>query len=131
MRFLRRSGEAETDMTPMLDIVFILLIFFVVTASFLKERAMPMTPPPVGNPDKPQPAIVVSVSEEGLVRVNGRLSDIERVRAGIERSLAENPDQSVLVQAHPQARNQFVIMTVDQAYSAGAKSVGFNLASID
>lgn len=127
MRFRRHQSDVDVDMTSALDIVFILLIFFIVTATFLKEQALPMTPPPAGEAARTVPAIVVSISEEGLVWVDGRVTDIERVRANIERKLAETPEASVLVQAHPQARNRFVILVVDQAYSAGARSVGFSL----
>ncbi|MAK60193.1 MAG: biopolymer transporter ExbD [Ponticaulis sp.] len=128
-RFKRRSS-AEADMTPMLDIVFILLIFFVVTATFLRENALNMTPPPDGPPpppEKSQSTILVRIDGQGMVRVNDELSDIIGVRARIERLLAEAPDQAVLVQAHPRARNQLVIKAVDQAYSAGVQNVGFAL----
>lgn len=128
MRRLPKSQSAEADMTPMMDIVFILLIFFVATATFLKERALPMTPPPAAGPiSSSQPTIFVHIAEDGMVRVNGELSEISAVRARIERSLAEDPAQAVLVQAHPSARNKFVIRAVDQAYSAGAMAVGFAL----
>ena len=121
----RRQTTAEADMTPMLDIVFILLIFFIVTATFLKENAIEMTPPPQGAAEITNPAIIVRIDENGLVRVNGQLSDIGGVRANIERALAAEPGQSVIVQAHPTTRNKLVILAVDQAYSAGVQSVGF------
>lgn len=123
----RRSGSAETDLTPMLDIVFILLIFFIVTATFIKERGIDMTPPPA-NPSEPEDfakAILVRIDGDGLIRVNGRLSDVGNIQAQIERLLAETPAQSVLVQAHPAARNKLVILAVDQARSAGVSAVGF------
>ncbi len=129
---MRRKTQtpADADMTPMLDIVFILLIFFVVTAEFLKERAMPMTPPP---PDKTAtvtdfPTILVNLSADGLTRVDGKLVDIEGVRGRIEQALAEKPEQAVLVQAAASTKNRFVIRAVDQAYSAGIKAVGFRIA---
>ena len=125
----RKISSAEADMTPLLDIVFILLIFFVVTATFLKEQAMDMTPPPAsGHSAITSPAILVSISPEGLVRVNGALSDIEMVRAKIERELAQLPDQSVIVQAASVAKNGLVIRAVDQARSAGVQSIGFMVA---
>lgn len=127
MKRFRRRSSAEADMTPMLDIVFILLIFFVVTATFLRENAINMTPPPPGGDPPPsnQSTILVRIDGQGMVRVNDELSDIIAVRARIERLLAETPDQGVLVQAHPQAKNQLVIKAVDQAYSAGVENVGF------
>lgn len=123
----RNSGSAEADLTPMLDIVFILLIFFIVTATFLKEQAMLLTPPPQGSSSKTMPTILVSLSEEGLVRVNGELSDVGMIRARIERALAENPDQAVIVQAHSNTRTRLILLAVDQARSAGVQNVGLSV----
>lgn len=117
---------AEADLTPMLDIVFILLIFFIVTVTFIQEKAIDMTPPPPSNSTEISgEALIVRIDENDLIRVGGRLTDIEGVRARVERAVAENPDISVIVQAHPQARNQLVIHSVDQSRSAGVLNVGF------
>ena len=126
----RKAEESEVDLTPMLDIVFILLIFFIVTATFIKENAIDLTPPPPAPPAQPvnpQPTVLIRITEDSLVTVNGRLSDVGSVRAAIERRIAENPESAVLVQAHPRARNQLVIMIVDQARSAGIENVGFTV----
>ena len=126
----RKAEESEVDLTPMLDIVFILLIFFIVTATFIKENAIDLTPPPPAPPDQPvnpQPTVLIRITEDSLVTVNGRLSDVGSVRAAIERRIAENPESAVLVQAHPRARNQLVIMIVGQARSAGIENVGFTV----
>ena len=126
----RKAEESEVDLTPMLDIVFILLIFFIVPATFIKENAIDLTPPPPAPPDQPvnpQPTVLIRITEDSLVTVNGRLSDVGSVRAAIERRIAENPESAVLVQAHPRARNQLVIMIVDQARSAGIENVGFTV----
>lgn len=125
----RNRSSAETDLTPMLDIVFILLIFFIVTAIFIKENAIDMTQPEMNlaEPVQQTPSILVRIDEDSLVRVNGRLSDIGNIRSEIERLLAAKPDQSVLVQAHPDARTRLVILAVDSARSAGVAGVGFAL----
>ena len=117
---------AEADLTPMLDIVFILLIFFIVTATFIQEKAIDMTPPPPSNTTEISgEALIVRIDENDLIRVGGRLTDVEGIRARVERAIAENPDISVIVQAHPQARNQLVIHSVDQSRSAVVQNVGF------
>ena len=67
----------------------------------------------------------VRIDENNLIRVAGRLTDIEGVRASVERAVAQDPGISVIVQAHPQARNQLVIHSVDQSRSAGVLNVGF------
>lgn len=126
----RKMQESEVDLTPMLDIVFILLIFFIVTATFIKETALDLTPPPPAPPDQPvnpRPTILIRITEDNLVYVNRRLSDVGSVRAGIERLVAENPENAVLVQAHPRAKNRLVLLVVDQAKSAMGEdgSVGF------
>ncbi len=119
---------AEADLTPMLDIVFILLIFFIVTATFIQENAIDMTPPPPSNSTEISgEALIVRIDENDLIRVGGRLTDVEGIRARVERAIAENPDISVIVQAHPQARNQLVIHSVDQSRSAGVQHVGFSV----
>ena len=100
------------------------------TATFIKENAIDLTPPPPAPPDQPvnpQPTVLIRITEDSLVTVNGRLSDVGSVRAAIERRIAENPESAVLVQAHPRARNQLVIMIVDQARSAGIENVGFTV----
>ncbi|MAP94654.1 MAG: biopolymer transporter ExbD [Ponticaulis sp.] len=126
----RKAEESEVDLTPMLDIVFILLIFFIVTATFIKENAIDLTPPPPAPPDQPvdpKPTILIRISEDSLISVNGRLSDVGSVQANIERLIAETPESAVLVQAHPRAKNRLVIMVVDQARSVVESSVGFTI----
>ena len=131
-RHSKGAEEAEVDLTPMLDIVFILLIFFIVTATFVKEQALNLTPPPPAPPDQPvnpQPTILVRITEESMVTVNRRVTDVGAVRANIERLIAETPESAVLVQAHPRAKNRFVLLVVDQARSAGVENVGFTVDS--
>ena len=81
----------------------------------------------LAEPVQQTPSILVRIDEDSLVRVNGRLSDIGNIRSEIERLLAAKPDQSVLVQAHPDARTRLVILAVDSARSAGVAGVGFAL----
>ncbi len=131
-RSRRPADEAEVNMTPMLDIVFILLIFFIVTAVFIQERALNLTPPPPSNTEntEPQPTIIIRVDEDNLVFVNNRLVDIGTVRSNIERLRAETPESAVLVQAHPNARSGLVVQIVDQARTANVQNVGFVLSDI-
>jgi biopolymer transport protein ExbD len=112
------AEEADVNMTPMLDIVFILLIFFIVTATFVKEVGLNLTPPPPPSEDQPQdpvPVIYINVDADNFIYVNGRLTDIDAVRANIERLHAENPRSAVLVAAHPRSRSGIAIRIVDQA----------------
>ena len=131
-RKLRPVEEAKVDLTPMLDVVFILLIFFIVTAVFLQEDAIKVEPPPPANdnPTDPVPTILVLIDENNNVFVNRRPSLIESVRANIERLRAETPNSSVIIQAHPEALNETVIRIRDQAASAKIERVNVVLSGV-
>ena len=90
------ENDAEVDMTPMLDIVFILLIFFIVTTSFVKELGLEITKPDAKKSNaENKPSMVISISEDGLIRFNNSIVDIERVPSRIEHFLASNDVKSV------------------------------------
>ena len=119
------SDEAEVDMTPMLDIVFIMFIFFIVTATFVNERGLDVTRP---DSDEPPPnqqnvTILISIAESGTVSMDGRDVDFRAVRANVERLIAENPDSSVVVQADPRSESKLLVGVMDQARLAGAAGV--------
>jgi len=122
-RKIRKPDEADVDLTPMLDVVFILLIFFIVTSTFAREEAIGLEPPPPPTPpDEEQvqvPAILILVEESNLITINGRPTDISSVRANIERVVAESPNSSVIIQAHPKAKSGVVVQIRDEAYNAG------------
>ncbi|MFN7178784.1 ExbD/TolR family protein [Hyphomonas sp.] len=124
-RKTRRPDEANVDLTPMLDVVFILLIFFIVTSTFAREEAIGLEPPPPPTPpdeEKVQvPAILILVEESNLITVNGRPTDISSVRANIERVVAESPNSALIIQAHPKAKSGVVVQIRDEAYNAGFK----------
>ena len=106
----RQYGYEETDddinMTPMLDIVFIMLIFFIVTASFVKESGIDIQrPSAVTSESKEQASIVVAISEAGEIWIDKRAVDVRSVRANIERLRAENPQGSVVIQADKSSTN--------------------------
>ena len=93
--------ENEINLTPMLDVVFIMLIFFIVTASFIKEAGIDVNRPdaPVTE-TKPEDAnILVAITADDQIFIDRRLIDPRAVRANIERLHAENPEGSVVIQA--------------------------------
>lgn len=122
-RGAKQPESAEIDLTPMLDVVFILLIFFIVTSTFAREEAIGLEPPPPPSPDQidqPQvPAILIYVDESNLITVNGRIADISSVRANIEQVIAETPNSSIIIQAHPKTKSGIVVRIRDEAYNAG------------
>ena len=115
----------EIDLTPMLDVVFIMLIFFIVTATFVKEIGLD-----VNSPDKNQnvkdadkQSIVVQITNRDRIRIRGRDIDFRAVRANIERLHAENPEAPVVVQPHPDSTTETMIHVMDSARQAGVYNV--------
>ncbi|MAN72923.1 MAG: biopolymer transporter ExbD [Henriciella sp.] len=120
-RQAKQPDEASVDLTPMLDVVFILLIFFIVTSTFIQEEALGLEPPPPPSNTQSDPensAILIFVDQDNLITVNGRLTDITGVRANMERLRAENPESALIIQAHPQARTGTIVKIRDEAYNA-------------
>lgn len=121
----RNAGDAEISITPMLDIVFILLIFFIVTTSFAKEFAVDMSRPsnaPVKEQKRTE-LIAVRIEADGRVFVEERAIDIGAVRANIESGLARKPSAGVVVVANRAADAGLMVRVVDQARLAGAGNV--------
>ncbi len=124
------AEEADVDITPLLDIVFILLIFFIVTATFLREKGIDVRTPE-DTPEtesRPPPALVLSVREDGLVRVNGvRFIDPGSVKPVVQEFIAREPQGVVLVSAAPESESGVVVTVMDQAQSGGASAVSLAL----
>lgn len=120
----RTMSEAKVDLTPMLDVVFILLIFFIVTSTFIQEKALGLeAPPPPGPAGDKTSAIMVHINADNLIRVNGRLTDISGVSAHIERLKAETPETALLIQSDQGAQSGTVIHVRDIVYSTGIQRV--------
>ena len=121
----QQQEESEIDLTPMLDVVFIMLIFFIVTATFVKEIGLD-----VNSPDKNQnikdadkKSIVVRITNRDRIMIRGRDIDFRAVRANIERLHAENPEAPVVVQPHPDSKTEVMIHVMDSARQAGVYNV--------
>jgi biopolymer transport protein ExbD len=120
-----KTEDAEINITPMLDIVFIMLIFFIVTTSFVKESGIDMTRPSNQPPktEKISDVIFVKIDPSGQIFVKERPTDVRAVRANIESGLALKPDASVVVAASRDADAGLLVRVVDQARVAGAERV--------
>ena len=119
------EDENEINLTPMLDVVFIMLIFFIVTASFIKESGIDVNRPdaPVTE-SKPEDAnILVMISANDEIWIDRRLIDPRAVRANIERMHAENPKGSVVIQADRKSTNKMLVSVMDSSRSAGVYSI--------
>ncbi|HIG39178.1 MAG TPA: biopolymer transporter ExbD [Gammaproteobacteria bacterium] len=109
----------------MLDVVFIMLIFFIVTATFVKEIGID-----VNSPDKNQnvkdadkKSIVIQITSRDRIKIRNRDIDFRAVRANIERLHAENPDAPVVVQPHPESTTEIMVHVMDAAREAGVYNV--------
>ena len=119
------AEEEEIDLTPMLDVVFIMLIFFIVTATFVKESGLDVNSPDKNNTpqDADKKSIVLQISSRDRITLRGRDIDFRSVRANIERLHAENPEAPVVVQPHPDSTTEVMIHVMDAARQAGVYNV--------
>jgi len=117
------EDEAEIDLTPMLDVVFIMLIFFIVTASFLNEFGVEGTKPPsVQNVETDAKSIAIKVWSSGEITIDGLSVDPRAVSAHITRHKAENPKAGIAVLAGKRAKTALVVGVIDSARDAGFRS---------
>ena len=124
-RVATHGEEAEINITPMLDIVFIMLIFFIVTTSFVKEIGIDVNRPsnaPIQE-QKISEVIAIRIDETGQISVGNRGVDIRAVRANIESELATKPEASVVVISDRNADAGLLVRVIDQARVAGAEKV--------
>jgi biopolymer transport protein ExbD len=120
-RTQHNDDQAEVNMTPMLDIVFILLIFFIVTATFLSEEGIDMRPPPPSDDtnSEPNPVILVQVDDENTIFVNQIRTDVDRVLPGVNRFRAEAPDSAVLLEVQDEADHGIIVQIWDEMKANG------------
>ena len=124
-RIKKKNEESEINITPMLDIVFIMLIFFIVTTSFVKEISIDGNRP-TKSPIKEQKksdVISVRILDSGQILIQERLISLDAVRANIESSLALKPQASVVVVSDRDADAGLLVRVIDQSRLAGASSV--------
>ncbi|MEY3005809.1 MAG: hypothetical protein RI942_151 [Pseudomonadota bacterium] len=129
MRKLAREKEeegAEIDLTPMLDVVFIMLIFFIVVASFIKEAGIEVNRPDNSKSDPSDAtSILVNIRADNQIWMENRRVDARSVRANIQRLLASDPEQAVTIKVEKGARANAVVDVADAAREAGAGSVNW------
>ncbi len=125
--FKSDEEENEINLTPMLDVVFIMLIFFIVTASFIKEAGID-----VDRPDAPtaesqdDAAILIAISAGDEIWIDRRQTDPNAVRGMIERLHAENPKGSIVIQADEESTNEMLVVVMEAAKQAGVTNVAIS-----
>ncbi|MDJ0853352.1 MAG: biopolymer transporter ExbD [Myxococcota bacterium] len=125
-----RSEESEINVTPLLDVVFIMLIFFIVTASFIKETAIDIARSGAGASHvKSKGNIVVVIGPNENLWVNHRPVSVGALHANLKQQHAENPNAKVIVSAHPDSSNGLLVHVLDTSRLAGVPDV--SLAAAD
>lgn len=129
-RFEKKPEEAEINITPMLDMVFIMLIFFIVSTSFVHEAGIDVTRPSQGSQNKvvkESKIVLIQIKSDGTIAVsyggNTRMVELSAVRPEVEKDLATNPDAQVVVAVSPGSRAGLMVEAIDRAKQAGARKV--------
>ena len=121
---VRQEEDANIDITPMLDIVFIMLIFFIVTATFVKESGIDVTRPDAETAVKQnRVAILIAIRDNNEVWINRRRVDLASVRANVEKLHAENPQGGAVIQADREAETGVLVEIMDQVRLAGVGAI--------
>ncbi|MEM6707625.1 MAG: biopolymer transporter ExbD [Pseudomonadota bacterium] len=123
----KNDDEADINLTPMLDVVFIMLIFFIVTATFIKQAGIDVLRPDALTAEaKPTVSVLVAINENGDIWIDKKRVDPGAVRANIERLHAENPKGGLVIQADKSAEYSKLKTVLDAARNAGLREVAIS-----
>ena len=121
------EDDNEINLTPMLDVVFIMLIFFIVTASFVKEAGIDVNRPIAASLERQQDAnMLIAISANDEIWIDKKLVDPRAVRSSIERLHLENPKGSIVIQADRDSTNEALTLVMEAAKHAGVKNVAIS-----
>jgi biopolymer transport protein ExbD len=120
----RLQEEAQVDLTSMLDVVFIMLIFFIVTSSFVHESGVEVNRPQASHSVSQKKAgVFIAITAANEIYIDKKIVDVERVQATLERMLTDQPETSLVIQADKRAYNGTVVKVMDAAKGAGIKHI--------
>lgn len=123
-KYSQIEEEAQIDMTPMLDVVFIMLIFFIVTSSFVRETGVDVSRPNAETAVSTDAGSVqIGITDHNEIWIDKRQVDPRAVRANVEKALAENPGAAVVIVADEGSNTSILIKVMDQARLAGAENI--------
>ncbi len=119
-----QESEATIELMPLLDVVFILLIFFIVTTSFVKESGIDVLKPTAKTAEKKERAsIFIAIKDNGEIWIQKRKVELGSVRANIEKLHAESPEGSVVIQADKRSQTGVLIQVMDQIRAAHVENI--------
>ena len=117
------AEEEQVDLTPMLDVVFIMLIFFIVTANFIKDPGIEVSRPEANTAETQAASILVAIGPTGEIWMDGRRIDIRQVKANVVRLKADNPKGGLVIRADIKATADAIVGVADAARDAGVYDV--------
>jgi biopolymer transport protein ExbD len=130
-RRFRPDNDNEVDLTPMIDIVFIMLIFFIVTTSFVKESGIDVNRPTASTAEKKSKGnILIAIKPNGEIWIDKRQIDVRAVKANVQRLIAKSPQSSVIIQSDTDAKTGVLVRVMDQIRLAGVENISI-AASVD
>lgn len=123
-RRIKAADDSQIDMTPMLDVVFIMLIFFIVSTSFVRESGVEVNRPNAATATaQSKSGIFVAIKDSGEIYIDRKQVDVQRVRASLERLLAEQGEVGLVIQADQDTRHGVVVKVMDAARDAGIRQI--------
>ena len=129
--FVQESNDDDVNVTPLLDIVFIMLIFFIVTSTFVKEPGVEVErPEAVSATERKLASIIVAISDEDEIWINKELVELNEVRAAVEQLRRENPKGTAVVQADAKAKTRLLVEVVTQIRATGISDVAVSTEDV-
>ncbi len=125
-----QGDESEVDITPLIDIVFIMLIFFIVTANFIKETGVHVNKPEAQTATVQDKAnILIAIDAKNNIWIERRKIDIRAVTANVKRMRSENPEGSIVIQADAESKNKMLVGVIDALHRADIKDEDIALSA--
>ncbi|MBT8471716.1 MAG: biopolymer transporter ExbD [Marinicaulis sp.] len=129
--FAQEAEEEDVNVTPLLDIVFIMLIFFIVTSTFVKEPGVEVErPEAVSATERKLASIIVAISDEDEIWINKEQVDLNEVRIAVEELRRENPKGTAVVQADAKAKSRLLVEVVTQIRATGISDVAVSTKDV-
>jgi biopolymer transport protein ExbD len=118
------TDDSDVNVTPLLDIVFIMLIFFIVTATFIKEPGVEVTRPEAQTAEAQRlVSILIAIDADNTIWINRDEVPLEGVRSRLERLRRENPRGSAVIQADGSADTEYLVRVLEQIRASGVDEV--------
>ncbi len=129
--FQRAESDEDVNVTPLLDIVFIMLIFFIVTSTFVKEPGVEVVrPEAVTAKERKLASIIVAISDQDEIWINKELVELNEVRAAVEQLRRENPKGTAVVQADAKSKTKLLVEVVTQIRATGISDVAVSTEDV-